>query len=127
MPNLGYIKAACVSPRVTVASPSANLSAALPLIEKAAGDGCQIICLPELSLSAYTCGDLFANSTLIVECEKALADLIRKTKEKDCIIIAGLPVQSGYKLYNCAVVIQSGKILGVVPKNYIPEIGRAHV
>lgn len=123
MPNLGYIKAACVSPRVTVASPSANLSAALPLIEKAAGDGCQIICLPELSLSAYTCGDLFANSTLIGECEKALADLIRRTKEKDCIIIAGLPVQSGYKLYNCAAVIQSGKILGVVPKSYIPAYG----
>ena len=123
MPNLGYIKAACVSPRVTVASPSANLSAALPLIEKAAGDGCQIICLPELSLSAYTCGDLFANSTLIGECEKALADLIRRTKEKDCIIIVGLPVQSGYKLYNCAAVIQSGKILGVVPKSYIPEYG----
>lgn len=123
MPNLGYIKAACVSPRVTVASPFANLSEALPLIEKAAGDGCQIICLPELSLSAYTCGDLFANSTLISECEKALADLIRRTKEKDCIIIAGLPVQSGYKLYNCAVVIQSGKILGVVPKSYIPEYG----
>ena len=123
MPNLGYIKAACVSPRVTVASPSANLSAALPLIEKAAGDGCQIICLPELSLSAYTCGDLFANSTLIGECEKALADLIRRTKEKDCIIIVGLPVQSGYKLYNCAAVIQSGKILGIVPKSYIPEYG----
>ena len=123
MPNLGYIKVACVSPRVTVASPFANLSETLPLIEKAAGDGCQIICLPELSLSAYTCGDLFANSTLIGECEKALADLIRRTKEKDCIIIVGLPVQSGYKLYNCAAVIQSGKILGVVPKSYIPEYG----
>ena len=121
MPSLGYIKIASVSPPVTVANPKKNLNSALPFIKKAADDGCQIICLPELSLSSYTCGDLFGSSTLIDECEAALKNLMASFAESDAVIVAGLPLFIGFDLYNCAAVMQKGHLLGVVPKSYIPE------
>lgn len=121
MPSLGYIKIASVSPPVTVANPKKNLNSALPFIKKAADDGCQIICLPELSLSSYTCGDLFGSSTLIDECEAALKNLMASFAESDAVIVAGLPLFGGFDLYNCAAVMQKGHLLGVVPKSYIPE------
>lgn len=121
MPSLGYIKIASVSPPVTVANPKKNLNSALPFIKKAADDGCQIICLPELNLSSYTCGDLFGSSTLIDECEAALKNLMASFAESDAVIVAGLPLFIGFDLYNCAAVMQKGHLLGVVPKSYIPE------
>ena len=121
MPSLGYIKIASVSPPVTVANPKKNLNSALPFIKKAADDGCQIICLPELNLSSYTCGDLFGSSTLIDECEAALKSLMASFAESDAVIVAGLPLFWGFDLYNCAAVMQKGHLLGVVPKSYIPE------
>ena len=121
MPSLGYIKIASVSPPVTVANPKKNLNSALPFIKKAADDGCQIICLPELNLSSYTCGDLFGSSTLIDECEAALKNLMASFSESDAVIVAGLPLFIGFDLYNCAAVMQKGHLLGVVPKSYIPE------
>ncbi len=121
MANQGYVKVAAISPRVTVANPGVNYTEGINMIKKAKDEGCQIVCLPELFLSSYTCGNLFLNSTLINECEKALSDLIRQTADSDTVIIVGLPVSLRYSLYNCAVVIQSGRILGVVPKMYLSE------
>ncbi len=119
MTNFGFIKIASLSPRVTVANPAANISEALGLIKKAENDGCQAVCLPELYVSGYSCGDLFMNETLIKKCEEALGELIDATAESETIIIVGAPVEIGPSLYNCAVVIQGGHISGVVPKMYL--------
>lgn len=119
MANLGFIKVAAISPKVTVANPSANYNEAVEMIKKAKNEGCQIVCLPELFLSAYTCGNLFFNQTLIAESEKALSDLIRLTADIDTVVIVGLPVLNKYSLFNCAAVIQSGHILGVVSKKHL--------
>ncbi len=119
MPYLGYIKAAALSPKVTVANPEKNLNEAIASIKKAQTDGCQVVCLPELFVSAYTCGDLFFTTTLLRKCEEALDKLLDFSNGSDTIIIAGVPVKTKEILYNCAAVIQNGEILGVVPKMYL--------
>lgn len=121
MSELGYVKVASISPKVTVANPEKNLEDALVYIKKAQDDGCQIAALPELAISSYSCGDLFFNTTLIKESENALSSLAAHSAGSEMIIICGAPVAAGYRLYNCAVVIQNGKILGVVPKSYLPN------
>ena len=119
MANLGYVKVAALSPKVSVANPIANLKEAIISIKKAQADGCQIVCLPELFVSAYSCGDLFFTATLLSKCEEALGSLLNFSGESDTVIIVGIPVKSKGHLYNCAAVIQKGAILGVVPKMYL--------
>ncbi|MBQ8228167.1 MAG: NAD(+) synthase [Clostridia bacterium] len=119
MSDFGFVKVAAVSPKVEVANPEANLNEAIKSIKMAEADGCQIVCLPELLVSAYSCGDLFFNSTLIKKCENALFDLLNFSCNSNTVIIIGLPVKVRGELFNCAAVLQSGEILGVVPKMYL--------
>ena len=119
MTNLGYVKVAALSPKVKVANPVANLNEAVSSIKKAQADGCQVVCLPELFVSAYSCGDLFFTSTLVSKCEDALNGLLAFSAESKTVIIAGVPIKIKGYLYNCAAVIQNGEILGVVPKMYL--------
>ena len=115
------LKTAAVSPRVTVANPDKNAEVILSEIRKAAQEGAKIIVFPELCLCGYTCGDLFAQDALIAGCENALSRILCETKDLDAAVALGLPVRGRYALYNCAVMIQKGKILGAVIKNYIPN------
>lgn len=119
--DYGYIRVAAVVPRVNVADCEAN---ALNIIEEslnAGKSGANIIVFPELSLTGYTCGDLFSQATLLnhVECE---LDRIRQaTSGIHAIIFVGAPLRLGSMLFNCAVAINEGKFLGVVPKTYLPN------
>ena len=119
--EMGFIKVAALSPKVTVANPVKNKASALDAIAKAAEAGAQIIVLPELHLSAYTCGDLFHQDRLIRRCEESLEALLKETAQMQAVIVIGLPIRVDDALYNCAAVIQSGRILGVVPKEYLPN------
>lgn len=121
MTRFGFVKVAALSPRVSVAGPEKNIKRALESIVRAKDEQAQIMVLPELYISGYTCGDLFNQDTLICDCEKALEWLISKTKTVKALIAIGLPVRVRDKLFNCAAVIQSGKLLGVVPKSFIPN------
>ncbi len=116
MSNLGYLKVSAISPEVVVANATKNVKAAVESVKKAVDDGCQIICLPELFLTSSTCGDLFKNETLIKKSEQALGVLLNETKKFDSVIIIGAPIKSGYRLFDCGVVMCRGEILGVVPK-----------
>ena len=90
-------------------------------IKKAVEKGVSIVTTPELSLTGYTCGDLFLQDQLLIDSEKALQKVLEKTKKLDIISIVGMPIRHDNQLFNCAVVIEKGKILGVVPKTYIPN------
>ena len=83
----------------------------------------RVLCLPELCLTGYTCGDLFLQDTLLKGAEEGLATILAATRNLDMVTALGLPVQFQNKLYNCAAVIQSGKILGLVPKTHLPNYG----
>jgi NAD+ synthase (glutamine-hydrolysing) len=119
--NNGFLKIATAIPRVQVADCSYNTSCIKKLIEQAAGQNVQIVCFPELSITGYTCADLFQQQLLVEEAEKSLAGLVEETKQLNIISIVGLPVRVGSGLFNCAVVFGSGRIYAVVPKTHLPN------
>ena len=90
-------------------------------MRQAATKHVQIIAFPELSITAYTCLDLFQQETLLRYAEKALMELVSKTADLDLLTIVGCPLRSGSQLINAAVAFQRGEILGVVPKSYLPS------
>lgn len=116
-----FIKVASAIPSLKVADSFYNAQRISALCKKAAKSGVQIITFPETCLTGYTCGDLFLQSTLLNQTEDALVSLIKETKKLDLIIIIGMPVDAGAQLANCAIVIYKGKILGAVPKTYLPN------
>ena len=119
--NFGFIKIASAIPSVRVADCKFNIEHIESLVVQAERHGVEIVCFPELSVTAYTCQDLFLQQALIDEAEKALAHLLNFSKELDIISIVGLPVAYNGCLLNCAAVIQHGRILGIVPKTYLPN------
>ena len=119
--NYGYVKVAAAVPRVKVADCKFNAREIEKEIIIAEGKGVQIIAFPELCITGYTCGDLFAQQLLLEEAEMELMQIINNTRQLDIIAILGMPVALNGMLLNTAVVIQKGKVLGVVPKTYLPN------
>lgn len=119
--NYGYVKVAAAVPRVKVADCKFNASEIEKEIIIADGKGVQIIAFPELCITGYTCGDLFAQQLLLEEAEMGLIQIVNTTRQFDIIAILGMPVALNGALLNTAVVIQKGKVLGVVPKTYLPN------
>ena len=119
--NYGYVKVAAAVPRVKVADCNFNAGQIEKEIIIADGKGVQIIVFPELSITGYTCGDLFAQQLLLEEAEMGLIQVLNNTRQLDIISILGMPVPLNGALLNAAVVIQKGRVLGVVPKTYLPN------
>lgn len=119
--NYGYVKVAAAVPRVKVADCKFNARQIEKEIIAADGNGVQIIAFPELCVTGYTCGDLFAQQLLLEEAETSLIQILENTRQVDILSILGMPVALKGALLNAAVVIQRGKILGVVPKIYLPN------
>ena len=119
----GFVCVAVATPAVKVADCDANLNEIIRISKAAACDGAKLILFPELCITAYTCGDLFFTDALIRSAEKALFRIAMETAELDSLIAVGLPLRVCGKLYNCAALIKGGRILGVVPKAYIPNYG----
>jgi NAD+ synthase (glutamine-hydrolysing) len=119
----GFIKVAAGTPKIKVADCRFNAEACFSVMREANRQGVRVLCLPELCLTGYTCGDLFLQSTLIQGAEDALDTVLEATRSLDMITALGLPVQLDGKLYNCAAVIHQGKILAVIPKTHLPNYG----
>ncbi|MCR5573716.1 MAG: NAD(+) synthase [Bacteroidaceae bacterium] len=119
--DYGYVKVAAAIPGVKVADCMYNAAEIEKLIVEANDKGVEIITFPELALTAYTCGDLFAQQLLLDEAERGLLQIMQNTRQMDIISIIGLPVSVHGMLLNAAAVIQHGKVLGVVPKYYLPN------
>lgn len=120
-PEFGFIKVAAAIPEVKVADCRFNTDRIINLIGKAVEAGVQIVCFPELSISSYSCGDLFQQSILLQEVEKSLASIIECTVSTTVVAIVGLPVKAGNQLFSAAAVVQNGLLLGVVPKTHLPN------
>lgn len=121
--NSGFLKVCAASPRVTVGGVQQNSENALREIQVAAEKNVKVLVFPELYLSGYTCGDLFLQKALTDACLQALETLCEKTAKFDMVICIGLPLRVNTRLYNCAAVLYKGKVLGFVPKTYIPNYG----
>ncbi|MBP5136309.1 MAG: NAD(+) synthase, partial [Paludibacteraceae bacterium] len=121
MKRFGFVRVAAAVPNVRVADCESNATNIVRLAKKAEEQGVQIVCFPELSVTAYTCADLFASQLLIGKAEDALRFILHETENLSVSIIAGLPVLVGNSLYNCAVVMQHGVINAIVPKTHLPS------
>ena len=119
--NYGFVKVASAIPSLKVADCTYNIQQIESLIVQAEGKGVEIIAFPELCVSGYTCQDLFGQQLLLEKCEESLFKLLDFTRSLQIISIVGMPVMVSGVLMNCAVVVQGGKILGVVPKTYLPN------
>ena len=119
--SYGFVKVAAAVPHVQVADCFYNIEEIEKLMRQASEEGVQMITFPELSITAYTCLDLFTQQTLLNNAEKALLKLVSNTADLAIFTIVGIPLRTENRLINVAVVFQKGEILGVVPKTYLPN------
>jgi NAD+ synthase (glutamine-hydrolysing) len=119
----GYARVAVAVPRVRVADPAFNATATIEMLEQAAARGAVVVAFPELGISAYTCDDLFHQRALLEACEAALVRVAEATAKLRAIAIVGVPLRVDHRLFNCAAVLGNGRVLGVVPKTYLPNYG----
>lgn len=117
----GYIRVAAATPDVKVADPEFNREKICELIKEAIRNHVKIIVFPELCLTSYTCGDLFGQDALLHKAKKELKEILKATKGHDILVFLGMPWENLGKLYNTAVAVQDGKILGIVPKKNLPN------
>ncbi|WP_455580980.1 NAD(+) synthase [Dysosmobacter sp.] len=119
----GLISVACGAPTLRLADCDYNAEQTFTMMRAADKAGAKVLVLPELGLTGYTCGDLFYQDTLLRGAEQALATVLAATRNLEVVTAVGMPVEFNNNLYNCAVIIQKGKILGVVPKSHLPNYG----
>lgn len=119
----GFIKVGAAVPLVSVADPTYNVEQLIALAHRAHEEGAEVTVFPELCITGYTCGDLFTQQTLLQDAEAAIARFADATKDYDAVFIIGAPIYVCGALYNCALILQQGRILGIVPKCYIPNYG----
>lgn len=117
----GFIRVATAIPVIRVADCKYNSDQIEQLLIQANAKGVEVVCFPELSITGYTCQDLFHQQLLIEEAERALLHLVDFSRNLSVVSIVGLPMLIEEQLYNCAVVVASGRILGVVPKTHLPN------
>lgn len=117
----GFIKVAAATPKIKVADPAYNTEEILKIIDETEKNGASILVFSELTISGYTCGDLFLQQPLLTECKNQLLRIVKATENKSMLVVVGCPIVIKQKLYNCAVVISDGSILGIVPKAHLPN------
>ena len=117
----GFIKVGTAIPAVRVGDVQYNTEQIEALLTQAEEAGIEIIVFPELSLTGYTCQDLFRQRSLLETIDAAVTHLLQSTLQKDVIAIVGAPLEVGNLLLNCAIIVQQGKLLGIVPKTYLPN------
>lgn len=117
----GFITLSAGVPELSVAAPAKNAESICRIINEAYEKNAAVLTLPELSVTGYTCSDLFFSDSLIKSAERAVESIIEHTKDKKMLVFVGVPVSAHGKLYNCAAVISNGELLGLVPKTNIPN------
>jgi len=119
----GFVRVGAAVPQLKVADPAYNMERIYEILQEADRKKISVLVFPELCLTGYTCGDLFDQRFLRSQALNALSCLLQKTAENQVLAVIGMPLELQDGLYNCAVVIQNGNILGVVPKMYLPDFG----
>lgn len=121
MREYGFIRVGAIVNYLSLANPIENAKEIIKMIKAAEKEGVAIVTTPELSLTGYTCQDLFLQDRLIDEAYVALKTILKETEKLNIISILGMPIRVDNQMFNCAVTIAKGKILGIVPKTYVPN------
>ena len=117
----GFARVAVAVPVCRVADPAFNAQQTIALHHQAAAQGAVLVAFPELGLSAYSCDDLFHQRALLDGCERALAAVVAASIGIHAVAVVGLPLQVDHALFNVAAVVLDGRLLGVVPKTFLPN------
>jgi NAD+ synthase (glutamine-hydrolysing) len=120
MPNHGFVRVACATPKMQVTDVKYNVGEMIKLCEAALIENVQMLVFPELAITGYTCGDLFFQRELLQAAKEGLLEMVVATQSMPMLIVVGLPLSADNQLFNCAAVISKGKILGIIPKTRIP-------
>ncbi|MCC7369071.1 MAG: NAD(+) synthase [Chloroflexi bacterium] len=115
------VRVAVAIPEVRVADPAFNAARTVEFMRKAADERAVVVLFPELGISAYSCDDLFHQRALLDGCLDGLASVVEASRELQLVAVVGLPLHLGHLLFNCAAVVSRGRILGIVPKMYLPN------
>ena len=118
-----FARVAVGVPQCRVADPAFNAAQTIALLRQAAAEGVAVMAFPELGLSAYSCDDLFHQRALLDGCEAALGEMLAATEALATVVVVGMPLRVEHRLFNCAVVLLRGRVLGVVPKTFLPNYG----
>ena len=121
--NLGYVRVAAAVPQMRVADCKYNTNEIKKQIKEALQEGVEVVCFPELSLTGYTCADLFFTQQLQQDALIGLKDICAYTRDLPIIVLVGSPLKVDNNLYNCAFVITDGEVVGIVPKINLPNTG----
>ncbi len=119
--ELGMLRVAVVSPELRVADVAFNLGRMRSALREAAEEGARLVVFPELSLSGYTCGDLFYQQLLLEKVREAARELAAETAELGVAAVVGAPLEIGGRLFNAALLLAGGGVCGIVPKTYLPN------
>ena len=121
--EFGFVKIACASPALKVADCDYNVCNIIEEFRKSVEKGAEIVVFPELSVTGYTCGDLFFQQSLLQSAEKNLVRIIEASKSTKSLLFVGIPVGRTEGIYNCAAAILNGKLLAIIAKSYLPNYG----
>lgn len=121
--NYGFVRIAAAVPELKVSDVLFNTEKIIELIHVAEENRTQVVCFPELCITGYTCADLFFQQQLQEEVLKALSEIQMATLSVSCAVIVGAPLRFRNRLFNTAVVLQKGRIIGIVPKTFLPNHG----
>lgn len=121
MKELNYIKICASSPKLKVADSTFNTDEIICEIKKSIDENVEVVVFPELSITGYTCGDLFFQDILLRDCEASVERIVEYSSDKDILIVVGAPVSARGMTFNCGLVINRGRLLGIVPKSFLPN------
>src|SRR4030042_5417513 len=119
--DLGFLRVGAAAPVLRVADVDFNVAAIVDVLNRAAGDGAQVVTLPEMALTGYTIGDLVHHAALLTKAERGLGRILKESAGNGRLGGVGMPVSADQRVFNCAVVLNSGRILGVIPKTLLPS------
>lgn len=117
----GFVRVAAATPRLALADPAANARRTIELFHQATEAGAAVVAFPELGLTGYTCHDLFHQPTLLAAARAALAECAAATANHAALAVVGLPLMVDDQVFNCAAALAGGRVLGIVPKSYLPN------
>jgi NAD+ synthase (glutamine-hydrolysing) len=119
--DLGFLRVGAAVPEVRIADVSFNVAAIVKLLRKAKNEGVQILTFPEMAVTGYTIGDLIQQEALLLEAQEGLRHILKESAGSSIVAAVGMPLPVDEKIFNCAVVLSSGRVLGVIPKAFLPS------
>ncbi len=119
--DVGFLRVCAATPALRVADVDFNVSQMIDAAGKAGKQGVQVLAFPEMAITGYTIGDLVQHQALLSRTREGLCRVVDATKDSGMLILIGMPLEAEQKIFNCAVAVNAGRVLGIIPKTFLPS------